>query len=318
MITSKNIGILLDFIKNSKKYSDLYLSVKKNSITLSSKRKSNFYIKNNNLESKINISKFYQSILNILLPILRKNKKLVIAQIGQSIDGRIALNNGNSHYINNPKSIIYLHCLRSISDAIIVGSNTIKKDDPLLTTRKIKGTNPKRIIIDGSLSLNNKYKIFNDGNENIIFTKSNKNIRLNNSTIIRLKEKNFTKNFITQIKKLKYKFSDYTSNEISNDHLRHMVGGRGGQSNISEKNERIFNGEFPEKPGALLEFLESFGNQWNISLFHYRNIGSAYGNILIGIEDTHKKKSALLKHLHKCGTAFKEESNNKAYLDFLK
>ena len=205
MITSKNIGILLDFIKNSKKNSDLYLLVKKNSISLSSKRKSNFYIKNNNLESKINISKFYQSILNILLPILRKNKKLVIAQIGQSIDGRIALNNGNSHYINNPKSIIYLHCLRSISDAIIVGSNTIKKDNPLLTTRKIKGANPKRIIIDGSLSLNNKYKIFNDGNENIIFTKSNKNIRLNNSTIIRLKEKNFTKNFITQIKKLKYK-----------------------------------------------------------------------------------------------------------------
>ena len=205
MITSKNIGILLDFIKNSKKNSDLYLLIKKNSITLSSKRKSNFYIKNNNLESKINISKFYQSILNILLPILRKNKKLVIAQIGQSIDGRIALNNGNSHYINNPKSIIYLHCLRSISDAIIVGSNTIKKDNPLLTTRKIKGTNPKRIIIDGSLSLNNKYKIFNDGNENIIFTKSNKNIRLNNSTIIRLKEKNFTKNLIMQIKKLKYK-----------------------------------------------------------------------------------------------------------------
>ena len=205
MITSKNIGILLDFIKNSKKNSDLYLLVKKNSISLSSKRKSNFYIKNNNLESKVNISKFYQSILNILLPILRKNKKLVIAQIGQSIDGRIALNNGNSHYINNPKSIIYLHCLRSISDAIIVGSNTIKKDDPLLTTRKIKGTNPKRIIIDGSLSLNNKYKIFNDGNENIIFTKSNKNIRLNNSTIIRLKEKNFTKNLIMQIKKLKYK-----------------------------------------------------------------------------------------------------------------
>ena len=205
MITSKNIGILLDFVKNSKKNSGLYLLVKKNSISLSSKRKSNFYIKNNNLESKINISKFYQSILNILVPILRKNKKLVIAQIGQSIDGRIALNNGNSHYINNPKSIIYLHCLRSISDAIIVGSNTIKKDDPLLTTRKIKGTNPKRIIIDGSLSLNNKYKIFNDGNENIIFTKSNKNIRLNNSTIIRLKEKNFTKNLITQIKKLKYK-----------------------------------------------------------------------------------------------------------------
>ena len=205
MITSKNIGILLDLIKNSKNNSDLYLLVKKNSISISSKIKSNFCIKNNTLKYKINVSKFYQSTLNILVPILRKNKKLVIAQIGQSIDGRIALKNGNSHYINNPKSIIYLHCLRSISDAIIVGSNTIKKDNPLLTTRKIKGTNPKRIIIDGSLSLNNKYKIFNDGNENIIFTKSSKIVKLNNSTIIRLKEKNFTKNLITQIKKLKYK-----------------------------------------------------------------------------------------------------------------
>ena len=54
MITSKNIGILLDFIKNSKKNSNLYLLVKKNSISLSTKRKSNFYIKNNNLKSKIN------------------------------------------------------------------------------------------------------------------------------------------------------------------------------------------------------------------------------------------------------------------------
>jgi len=205
MITSKNIGILLDLIKKSKKNSDLFLLVKKNSISYSSKRNSNIYIKNNDLEYGININKFYKSILSILVPILRKNKKLVIAQIGQSIDGRIALNNGNSHYINNPKSIIYLHCLRSISDAIIVGSNTIKKDNPLLTTRKIKGTSPQRIIIDGRLSLNNKYKIFNDGNENIIFTKSSKKIRLNNSTIIRLKEKNFTKNLIKQLKKLKYK-----------------------------------------------------------------------------------------------------------------
>ena len=205
MITSKNIGILLDLIKNSKKNIDLHLLVKKNSISFVSKNQSNFYIKKNTLEHKIKVSKFYESILKILIPILRNNKRLVIAQIGQSLDGRIALNNGNSHYINNPKSIIYLHCLRSISDAIIVGSNTIKKDNPLLTTRKIEGSNPKRIIIDGTLSLNNNYKIFNDGNENIIFTKSQKKVNLNNSTIIRLKEKNFTKKLIIQLKKLKYK-----------------------------------------------------------------------------------------------------------------
>ena len=128
-------------------------------------------------------------------------------------------------------------------------------------------------------------------------------------SFLKLKEK---------LKKLKYKFSDYTSNEISNDHLRHMVGGRGIGSDQLNGIERIFNGEFPERPGALLDFLQNFGNKWNISLFHYRNIGSAYGNILIGIEDPNKNKSLLLKHLDKCGTVFKEESNNRAYLDFLK
>ena len=121
-----------------------------------------------------------------------------------------------------------------------------------------------------------------------------------------------------KLRKKNYKFSDYTSNKISNDHLRHMVGGRSGSSSSSNKIERIFNGEFPEKPGALLDFLQNFGNNWNISLFHYRNIGSAYGNILIGIEDTNKDKSILANHLSKCGTMFKEESDNKAYKDFLK
>tara|TARA_B100000530_G_scaffold259345_1_gene172635 strand:- start:20 stop:1570 length:1551 start_codon:yes stop_codon:yes gene_type:complete len=121
-----------------------------------------------------------------------------------------------------------------------------------------------------------------------------------------------------KLKKLKYKFDDYTSNEISNDHLRHMVGGRGNVSNKTNNIERIFNGEFPEKPGALLEFLENFGNRWNISLFHYRNIGSAYGNILIGIEDPSKNKASLFKHINKCGALFNEVSNNRAYLDFLK
>ena len=135
---------------------------------------------------------------------------------------------------------------------------------------------------------------------------------------IRTSSEESYKKLKTKLRKLKYKFSDYTNNEISNDHLRHMVGGRGNSAMKSKNIERLFNGEFPEKPGALLNFLKKFGTKWNISLFHYRNIGSAYGNILIGIEDTHKNKSALLKHLHKCGTSFKEESNNKAYLDFLK
>ena len=135
---------------------------------------------------------------------------------------------------------------------------------------------------------------------------------------IRTSSEESFKKLKNKLKKFKYKFSDYTNNDISNDHLRHMVGGRAVSSVGSDYKERIFNGEFPEKPGALLEFLNNFGTNWNISLFHYRNIGSAYGNILIGIEDANTDKSILTKHLDKSGTLFKEESNNRAYLDFLK
>ena len=135
---------------------------------------------------------------------------------------------------------------------------------------------------------------------------------------IRTSSEESYKKLKTKLRKLKYKFSDYTNNEISNDHLRHMVGGRGNSGMKSKNIERLFNGEFPEKPGALLNFLEKFGTKWNISLFHYRNIGSAYGNILIGIEDPNTNKKLLIKHLEKCDTPFTEESNNKAYIDFLR
>ena len=207
MITSQNIGKLLENIKNSKKNENLFFFINNSVIKRTTKNKKyNLSLIKNNIETKFELNVLYKSILEILIPILRKKKKLTIAQLGQSIDGRIALNNGNSHYINNIKGIHYLHCLRSISDAIVVGSNTIKNDDPQLTTRKIKGNNPRRIIIDGSLSLTNKYKIFNDGYKNIIFTKSKKNKILNNTTIIRINKNNFTKNIINQINKLEYKY----------------------------------------------------------------------------------------------------------------
>ena len=119
-----------------------------------------------------------------------------------------------------------------------------------------------------------------------------------------------------KLKKSGFTSKDVTKNEISNDHLRHMVGGRLKGEGLN--NERIFRGEFPEKPGALLTFLERFGDKWNISLFHYRNLGSAFGKILIGIEDINANKSKLVKHLKNTGTIFCEETNNRAYRDFLK
>ena len=133
---------------------------------------------------------------------------------------------------------------------------------------------------------------------------------------VRTKTENSFKALKNKLKKSGFAYKDLTRNEISNDHLRHMVGGRNNQK--GNNNERIFRGEFPEKPGALLSFLEKFGSDWNISLFHYRNLGSAYGKILIGIEDDNPKQLSLLKHLNKSGTSFTEETSNKAYKDFLK
>ena len=89
-----------------------------------------------------------------------------------------------------------------------------------------------------------------------------------------------------------YPFKDLTKNEISNDHLRHMVGGR----STTARTERVFRMEFPERPGALLDFLEKLGNKWNITLFHYRNLGSAFGKVLVGIQDSSNNKELTKKN----------------------
>ena len=109
------------------------------------------------------------------------------------------------------------------------------------------------------------------------------------------------------------KDGDLTKNEISNDHLRHMVGGR----STTARTERVFRMEFPERPGALLDFLEKLGNKWNITLFHYRNLGSAFGKVLVGIQDSSKNKELLKRYLKRTGYTFTEETSNIAYKHFL-
>ena len=124
--------------------------------------------------------------------------------------------------------------------------------------------------------------------------------------------KNFTA-LKNRLIKNQYPFKDLTKNEISNDHLRHMVGGR----SPSARTERVFRMEFPERPGALLDFLEKLGNKWNITLFHYRNLGSAFGKVLVGIQDNSKNKELLKRYLNRTGYSFSEETSNIAYKHFL-
>lgn len=73
---------------------------------------------------------------------------VVIAQIGQSLDGRIATLSGHSHYINGPDGLVHLHRLRALVDAVVVGVGTAVADDPQLTVRRVTGANPARVIID--------------------------------------------------------------------------------------------------------------------------------------------------------------------------
>ena len=193
MINANNIAELFDFIKKNRKSNTLNLNIsKKGIIKTNLKSVSDITLKNNSILFHLKIDPILRQSCEILLPLIRKKDRVFIGQIGQSLDAKIALNNGNSHYINEKESITYLHCLRSISDGVLVGVNTIIKDNPLLTTRKIKGQNPTRLIIDPSLKLTNKYKIFRDKNTNIIFTTSNKTKNLNNTTIVKLPKKDFT------------------------------------------------------------------------------------------------------------------------------
>ena len=134
------------------------------------------------------------------------NKPFVTLKIACSLDGKIALFNGNSHYINSTKSILYLHALRCICDGLLVGVNTVIKDNPLLTTRNIKGSSPIRIIIDPSLKLTSRLNIFKDGNKNIVFTQKDSNKKLNNTTIYKLPKKNFTKSVHQKIINLNFNY----------------------------------------------------------------------------------------------------------------
>jgi diaminohydroxyphosphoribosylaminopyrimidine deaminase/5-amino-6-(5-phosphoribosylamino)uracil reductase len=73
---------------------------------------------------------------------------VVVGQIGQSLDGRIATENGHSHYINGPEGLAHLHRLRSLVDAVVVGIGTALADDPQLTVRRVAGPHPARVVID--------------------------------------------------------------------------------------------------------------------------------------------------------------------------
>lgn len=106
---------------------------------------------------------------------------------------------------------------------------------------------------------------------------------------------------------------DMTDNEMAKLHIRHLVGGHA----AGAKNELLYRFEFPERPGALMRFLDSMSQGWNISLFHYRNHGADYGRILVGIQVPASDKADFQKFLDSLGYPCWDESHNPAYQLFL-
>jgi len=106
---------------------------------------------------------------------------------------------------------------------------------------------------------------------------------------------------------------DLSDNEMAKTHLRHMVGGRAPFA----RNELLYRFEFPERPGALLRFLESMRSDWNISLFHYRNQGADYGRVLVGMQVPRAELGQFRSFLRKLGYPYADETGNPAYKLFL-
>ena len=107
---------------------------------------------------------------------------------------------------------------------------------------------------------------------------------------------------------------DLSDNEMAKWHARHMVGGRAPFAS----NELLYRFEFPERPGALMKFLESLRSDWNISLFHYRNHGADYGRVLVGVQVPRREQRQFLLFLRKLGYPCADETRNPAYRLFLR
>ncbi|WP_261842731.1 threonine ammonia-lyase, biosynthetic [Aliamphritea ceti] len=119
---------------------------------------------------------------------------------------------------------------------------------------------------------------------------------------------------LSELKGNDYKVIDLSDNEMAKLHVRYMVGGR---TPASVNNEILYRFEFPERPGALMNFLSKLGGRWNISMFHYRNHGAAYGRVLVGLQVPANEHNKVPEFLNDIGYNYWEETENPAYKLFL-
>ena len=131
---------------------------------------------------------------------------------------------------------------------------------------------------------------------------------------IKLEEGQPDREFIFEdLREKGYSLVDFTDNEVAKIHLRYMVGGHA----VNVTNERLYRFQFPERPGALLQFLSKIGRRWNISLFHYRNHGADYGRVLVGMQVPKEDNAKFREFLNDVGYPHWDESDNPVYRLFL-
>jgi threonine dehydratase len=130
---------------------------------------------------------------------------------------------------------------------------------------------------------------------------------------VQVQNRNETAQLLALLRQHSLHALDFSDNEMAKLHIRHMVGGHAPHA----KNEIVYRFEFPERPGALMRFLQSMSHNWNISLFHYRNHGADYARVLVGIQVPPEDKVTFQEFLEKLGYVYCEESYNPAYCLFL-
>ena len=122
-----------------------------------------------------------------------------------------------------------------------------------------------------------------------------------------------TAKLVATLKRHRLRTLDFSNNEMAKLHIRHLVGGHA----LLADNELLYRFEFPERPGALMKFLNSMRSDWNISLFHYRNHGADYGRVLVGMQVPRREMAAFRQFLAKLGYVYWDETRNPAYKLFL-
>jgi threonine dehydratase len=123
-----------------------------------------------------------------------------------------------------------------------------------------------------------------------------------------------TRRIAAQLERHGMRAADLSDNELAKLHVRHLVGGR----SVGGETEMLYRFEFPERPGALMNFLNGMGSDWNISLFHYRNHGADVGRVLVGLQVPARSRGAFRRFLRELGYDYADESHNPAYRFFLR